>query len=406
MLREGKLKSDFIYDVYADIFGINNQAIQPIQNGSVDKYMKLIKFIVNKLAINLPSFIEIDDLISEGVIGAMNGLETYDPAKDVKLDSYLGLKIKGRIIDYLRENDFVPRSSRLKVKYFDEVKQTLEAKLQRPVTPQEVAEKANLSSDEINDIGTVMHLTYLSLEDSVHEEEEDDSTRLKDVIKDDSTCDITKILIDDQMSSTLKEKIKRLNTREQITVSLYYNGGYTLKEIGNILDISESRICQIHADAVEHLQKSLGKGVVEKQLPLYRRISEEQTIALVSDYLYEKQREYIETGNFMRLKNVTKQELYQLMEVTSGAGFPDFIWDLTLNYDGKKIPLQELVSIAELKKKQINMALDELKENPEYYKDGQWLISPHEKYVILRQEYKLDVAEQAIYQRKDNNNTN
>lgn len=223
----------------------------------IKEYAPLIKYIAQKIAIRLPSNIELDDLISSGVIGLMDAIEKYDPSRDNKFKTYAEFRIRGAILDELRSQDWVPRSVRDKAKLLDRVYVQLEQDLGRPATEEEVAQELGVSIDEYHSmLNEVKPVSLLSISD----QEMFSSGERKSLLNLLENCSSSNPF--NQLSlKAVKEKvtfaIEDLPEKQRLVLSLYYYEDLNLKEIGKVLDVTESRISQLHAQAIARLRAKL-----------------------------------------------------------------------------------------------------------------------------------------------------
>src|SRR5208282_4723925 len=221
------------------------------------EYAPLIKFIAQKIAIRLPSNIEFDDLVSSGVIGLMDAIDKYDPSRDNKFKTYAEFRIRGAILDELRAQDWVPRSVRDKAKLLDRTYSSLEQSMGRTPTDEEVAAELKLSMDEFYDlVNQVRPVSLLSIDDS-HTFSNVDKKSILNLLE---TCKINNPY--NQLNlKTIKDivttAIEELPEKQRLVLSLYYYEDLNLKEIGRVLDVTESRVSQLHAQAVTRLKAKL-----------------------------------------------------------------------------------------------------------------------------------------------------
>ena len=232
------------------------------------EYAPLIKFIAQKIAIRLPSNIELDDLISSGVIGLMDAIEKYDPSRDNTFKTYAEFRIRGAILDELRAQDWVPRSVRDKAKLLDRTMVKLEADLGRTATDEEVAEKLGLSMSEFHDlVNQVRPVSLLSIDEQATFSNVDKKSIL-------SILDGCKISnpFNQLKLKTVKEivtqSINDLPEKQRLVLSLYYYEDLNLKEIGKVLRVTESRVSQLHAQAISKL-----RGRLHQQLEMEDPVS-------------------------------------------------------------------------------------------------------------------------------------
>jgi RNA polymerase sigma factor for flagellar operon FliA len=220
-------------------------------------YAPLVKYVAGRLGAGLPQSVEQSDLISNGMFGLMDALDKFDPGREVKFETYAIPRIRGAIIDELRAMDWVPRSIRSKARGVEKAHTQLEAKLGREPTDQEVAEKLDLKLGELHDVLTQISLvSVMALEESVGGEDGDQRS-LIDTLADVAGGDPTAGLEGQEMRGILSAAINSLTEREKVVITLYYFEGLTLAEIGEILGVTESRVCQIHTKAVGTLRTNL-----------------------------------------------------------------------------------------------------------------------------------------------------
>jgi RNA polymerase sigma factor for flagellar operon FliA len=221
------------------------------------EYAPLIKFIAQKIAIRLPSNIELDDLISSGVIGLMDAIEKYDPTRDNKFKTYAEFRIRGSILDELRAQDWVPRSVRDKAKMLDRAQIRLESELGRIVTIEEISEKLNISLEEYHDLANqVRPVSVLSVDDQTSYSSMDKKSILN-ILEGCKHSDPLNQLNIKAMKSLVANAIEELPERQRLVLSLYYYEDLNLKEIGKVLRVTESRVSQLHAQAVSRLRAKL-----------------------------------------------------------------------------------------------------------------------------------------------------
>ncbi len=221
------------------------------------EYAPLIKFIAQKIAIRLPSNIELDDLISSGVIGLMDAMDKYDPTRDNKFKTYAEFRIRGAILDELRAQDWVPRSVRDKAKMLDRTLINLEAELGRSPSDEEVCAKLGLSMDEFYDlVNQVRPVSVLSIDDSATFSNVDKKSILNLL----EGCRLNNPYTQLNLKSVkdiMTKAIEDLPERQRLVLSLYYYEDLNLKEIGKILRVTESRVSQLHAQAIARLRAKL-----------------------------------------------------------------------------------------------------------------------------------------------------
>ncbi len=222
-------------------------------------YAPLIRYVAGRLAMRLPPHISIDDLISSGVMGLIDAIEKFDPSKKIKFKTYAEFRIRGAMLDELRSLDWVPRSLRKKASDLEKVYADLEKRLGRPAEDEEVANELGIGLDEFyNLLDETKNVTFLDIEiikrrlpDSNSEDD------IFDLIADEKDQDPFTQLNMSQVKEILKEAIKGLPEKEKLVVSLYYYEELTMREIGEIMGYTESRISQMHTKAMLRLRAKL-----------------------------------------------------------------------------------------------------------------------------------------------------
>lgn len=221
------------------------------------EYAPLIKFIAQKIAVRLPSNIELDDLISSGVIGLMDAIDKWDPTRDNKFKTYAEFRIRGAILDELRAQDWVPRSIRDKAKLLDKTMSTLEAELGRTATDEEVANALNMSIEEFHDLlNQVRPVSLLSIDESQTFSNVDKKSILN-ILEGCKLSNPFNQLNLKTVKDLVTQAIEELPERQRLVLSLYYYEDLNLKEIGKVLRVTESRVSQLHAQAVSRLRNKL-----------------------------------------------------------------------------------------------------------------------------------------------------
>lgn len=223
------------------------------------EYAPLIKFIAQKIAVRLPSNIELDDLISSGVIGLMDAIEKYDPTRDNKFKTYAEFRIRGAILDELRAQDWVPRSVRDKAKLLDRTMIELEAELGRSAQDEEVAQKLNMTMDEFYDlINQVRPVSVLSIDEAATFSNVDKKSILNLLEATKLNNPFTQLNMK-SVKDVVTKAIEDLPERQRLVLSLYYYEDLNLKEIGKVLRVTESRVSQLHAQAISRLRAKLAQ---------------------------------------------------------------------------------------------------------------------------------------------------
>jgi len=230
------------------------------------EYAPLIRFIAQKIAVRLPSNIELDDLISSGVIGLMDAIEKYDPSRDNKFKTYAEFRIRGAILDELRAQDWVPRSVRDKAKMLDRALIELEASLGRTATEEEIASKLGISQDDYFDlVNQVRPVSVLSIDDAATFSNVDKKSILNLLEATKINNPLTQLNIK-SVKEVVAKAIEDLPERQRLVLSLYYYEDLNLKEIGKILRVTESRVSQLHAQAIGRLRAKLTQFFEDQEL--------------------------------------------------------------------------------------------------------------------------------------------
>jgi RNA polymerase sigma factor for flagellar operon FliA len=222
---------------------------------ALQKYAPLVKYVVDKIASTLPRSIDKEDLIHTAVIGLFDALDRFDQSRGTKFETYAVWRIKGAVLDELRSLDWASRSTRRRAREFDRAAQQLEQRLGRAASEQEIAAELKLPVSEYNRlIEEVRGATLLSLDQTVALDDEHDLTGLAEAIEDPTAEDALLSLADRESRGLLLEAINDLLEQERLVLALYYYEEMTLKEIGETLSISESRVSQIHTKAIQRLK--------------------------------------------------------------------------------------------------------------------------------------------------------
>jgi RNA polymerase sigma factor for flagellar operon FliA len=221
-------------------------------------YAPLVKYVASRVATGLPSSVEQSDLVSYGMFGLMDALNKFEPGRGNKFETYAIPRIKGAIIDELRAMDWVPRSVRFKQREIEKALADLEAMLKRQPTEKELAERLGMSLSELHEMITqISFVSVLALDETVSVgQDRGEQVSLIDTLAD-KGLDPTQGVESQETRGMLAAAINDLSEREKIVVTLYYFEGLTLAEIGGILGVTESRICQIHTKAVGVLRNQL-----------------------------------------------------------------------------------------------------------------------------------------------------
>jgi RNA polymerase sigma factor for flagellar operon FliA len=220
-------------------------------------YAPLVKYVAGRVGSGLPAHVEQADLVSYGTFGLIDAITRYEPSREVKFESYAMARIRGAIIDELRSTDWIPRSVRMRAREFERTVASLETKLQRSPTDSEVADAMGVEVEEIRKFLGQLSLVNVVALDELLGDDEGGAPRLVDTLKDTSALDPQAMAEHGEARQLLARAVEQLPDREKVVVSLYYFEGLTLAEIGRVLGVTESRICQLHTKAVLHLRTKL-----------------------------------------------------------------------------------------------------------------------------------------------------
>src|SRR5689334_22385952 len=221
-------------------------------------YAPLVKYVAGRVGSGLPAHVEQADLVSYGTFGLIDAITRYEPTREVKFESYAMSRIRGAIIDELRSTDWIPRSVRMKARQFERAVAQLESTLQRTPTDEEVAEAMDMDVEEIRKfLGQLSLVNVVALDELLVDEDGGSAPRLVDTLQDSTALDPQAMAEHGEARQLLARAVEQLPDREKVVVSLYYFEGLTLAEIGRVLGVTESRICQLHTKAVLHLRAKL-----------------------------------------------------------------------------------------------------------------------------------------------------
>ena len=225
-------------------------------------YAPLVKYVAGRLGSGLPAHVDEGDLVSYGLLGLMSAIERYDPERDVKFETYAIARIKGAIIDELRAMDWVPRSVRSRARDIERAIGELEAKLGRAPTDEEIARKLGISTDELEESLSEIARSSIAALDELWTVSGSggDQVALIDTIEDETAPDPQSSLSKTEMKEAIADAIARLPEREKLVVTLYYYEELTLREIGEVLSVTESRVSQLHTKAILRLKAHLASA--------------------------------------------------------------------------------------------------------------------------------------------------
>ena len=232
---------------------------QGLRDRLILTYAPLVKYVAGRLGSGLPAHVDENDLVSYGLLGLIGAIERYNPDRDVKFETYATTRIKGAIIDELRAMDWVPRSVRARARDIERAIAALEAKLHRAPTDEEIAAHVGLTEGELQDALTEISRSSIAALDELWtiSSSGGDQVALIDTIEDVDAPDPQSSLAQTEMKEALADSIARLPEREKLVVTLYYYEELTLREIGEVLGVTESRVSQLHTKAILRLKARL-----------------------------------------------------------------------------------------------------------------------------------------------------
>jgi RNA polymerase sigma factor FliA len=226
-------------------------------------YAPLVKYVAGRLGSGLPAHVEEGDLVSYGLLGLIGAIERFDPTRDIKFETYAIARIKGSIIDELRSMDWVPRSVRARARDIERAIADLEARLTRAPTDEEIADKLGITEEEFQ--GSLMEISRSSIaaldELWASPGSSGDAVALIDTIEDPQAAEPQMAMAHTELREALGDAISRLPEREKLVVTLYYYEELTLREIGEVLGVTESRVSQLHTKAILRLKARLASSL-------------------------------------------------------------------------------------------------------------------------------------------------
>lgn len=229
-----------------------------LRNKLITEYVPLVRFIVGRMGIPPTNLLDAEDLVSYGMIGLINAIDRFDLSRNVRFEAFATPRIRGAVIDQLRTLSWLPRSAVSRVRQIESALAYLEQRLGRPAREEEVAAEIGVSPERYRQMLLEVSATILSLDAPLSSSMQDDeTTSLSEMLEDQYTMGPAEQAEQHELISLLATAIDHLPQREQLLLSLYYREELTMKEISKIISVSESRVCQLHMQAVMRLRGTL-----------------------------------------------------------------------------------------------------------------------------------------------------
>lgn len=220
------------------------------------RHVSLIHYVLGRLGVSSELGMDYEDLLHQGLLGLIDAVDRYNPEFGTQFSTYATVRIRGKVLDYLRSMDWLSRTARHRSKSIQKAIQSLTSKTNTPPNEQEISDYLGIDLDKVHQGLLDSNKVIVSLDALISIDEENENS-LYDTLADDSQADPAEIATDNDLKARMVESLKKLPERDQLVLSLYYFEELTLKEIGKVLEVSESRACQIHAQAIMNLQALL-----------------------------------------------------------------------------------------------------------------------------------------------------
>lgn len=221
------------------------------------QYIYLVRYVVGRVKVSIPATISIEDIAGYGVEGLINAVERFSPQKNTRFETYALIRIRGAILDKIRAEDFLPRSVRKKIKDIKQASEILKQELGRTPTSTEIANYLDMDVEKVNQV-IAEDVTITSIYDK--RGSSDDSMEIIDTIEDSNKLNPQERMEEKNVKTDLQKALQRLPERERVLMVLYYQENMTMKEIGETLGMSESRVCQLHAQGIMKLKNILNEN--------------------------------------------------------------------------------------------------------------------------------------------------
>ena len=243
------------------------QSDEGVRHTLVEHYVGLVRYVAGRLAVGLPHYLEFPDLYGAGLVGLIQAVDNFDTERGIKFETYAIPRIRGAILDELRAQDWFPRSLRRKARQLESTFAALEARLGRPVSDEEVASEMGISLKEYDRmLGQISVATIVSLGSELHPDEQGDGNRLLDTLADENGEHPEDVINQREMRELIARALDELSEKERLVLTLYYYEELTLREIGEVLEVTESRVCQIHTKAIFRLRSKIQRNAQTKPL--------------------------------------------------------------------------------------------------------------------------------------------
>jgi RNA polymerase sigma factor for flagellar operon FliA len=224
----------------------------------VEKYIPLVKYIASRVILGKSKYVEYDDLVGYGMVGLMDAMNKFDESKGMKFSTYASIRIKGAMIDEIRRNSPISKGAMDKLNRYNEAIDSLQKSLGKEPSNEEIAKALNMSLENVGEIENyINYISVVSLENIIFSD--DDDISIMGIIEDKNSPSPEKTLEEKEEVEMLSKALGLLNEKDGIVLSLYYYEGLTLKEIGKVLEVSESRVCQLHSRAIRNLRAAMKK---------------------------------------------------------------------------------------------------------------------------------------------------
>ncbi|MHB8078759.1 MAG: FliA/WhiG family RNA polymerase sigma factor [Candidatus Krumholzibacteriia bacterium] len=225
----------------------------------VEQYLRVVRYVAGRMAVGLPHYVEYNDLVSAGLLGLIQAIDNFDHQRGIKFETYAIPRIRGAILDELRSQDWFPRSLRRKAKQVEVAYATLEVRLGRPATDEEIARELGIEVGELDGLLSEVSLATIMSLDADPNGDDEQQSGMGDYLPDPRSDDVERGIAEQEMRELISHRLAELPEKEQLVLVLYYYEELTLKEIGEILDVTESRVCQIHTKAILRLKGKIDR---------------------------------------------------------------------------------------------------------------------------------------------------